>query len=163
MEKVTFNVDSSISEEIQKHKNDVHALALIATLATDQQKKYLEITIECKTIDNLRLIADDILENILKSVANKAYLRSHKKNNIFQDEYFGQKKLESYNDPPSSPNMFLNQSKVIVDVVTNNNCVEYVIYRKQEQHNCRISFITKETDDVNKAFRNLSELEHDFD
>jgi hypothetical protein len=163
MEKITFNIESSISEEIQKHKNDAHALALIATLATDQQKSSLEITIECKTIDNLQLIADDILGNILKSIANKAYLRSYKKNNVFQNEYFGHKKLELYNDPPSSPDMFLNQSKVILDILTNGNSIEYIVYRKQEQHKCSISFVTKETDDINKAFRNLSELDRDFD
>jgi hypothetical protein len=93
MEKITFNIESSISEEIQKHKNDAHALALIATLATDQQKSSLEITIECKTIDNLQLIADDILGNILKSIANKAYLRSYKKIMYFKMNILGIKNL----------------------------------------------------------------------
>lgn len=159
MENITFNVTNSITEEIQKHKSSSHALSLLATLATDKQKIPLFITIECKSKENMDMIADDVLGNIVKSVANPAYLRSCKKNNEFQTEYFDNKNLEKTNAPPGSPSQFLKNSVVLVDVIINENSTEYFIYRKQEQNSVHLIFKINIVDELDKAMRTLTSLE----
>jgi len=163
MDTISFNIENNVTEEIRKHKDEPHALGLIATLATDQQKETLKITIECKTKDNMRLIADDILGNILKSIANKTYFRSCKKDDVFLKEYFGQKNLEEVDSPPMSPDLFLNQAKAIIDVCIQNNTIRYTIYRKQRDAKCVIEFVAKEVDDIDKAFQTLSALDRDME
>lgn len=121
------------------------------------------MTIECKTKDNMQLIADDILGNILKSIANKTYFRSCKKGDVFLKEYFGQKNLEQVDGLPGSPDLFLNQSKALLDISIQNNTIRYTIYRKQHEHKCTITFVAKEIDDIDRAFQNLSALDREME
>ncbi len=174
MENILFNAQNAVNEEIKKHKDDAHGLALLSTLATDKLKEQLNITVECKTKDNMRMIADDILNNILKSIANKAYLRSCKKNDVFLESYFGYKNLENTNGFPSSPSLFLNDSSVLVDIIIYDNSttadksderdmIVYQIYRKQQSNMCTLTFKTKDSNDIEKTLITLSNLGRDLE
>lgn len=128
----------------KKYLSDPHCVSLVTMAMIDERNKNLDIDFYVYDDVSIELYRDAILTTLLRCEASKILFRSCQISSKFVTDYQKTSDLTDNTRPPSSSDEFLLNSKVILDLIIEDDKTIFKCYRVNEIQSRTITIRVKE-------------------